>query len=180
MLEPDDIDLVRRCLGGDLKAFEIIVERYQKPVFNVALRILSSTDDAADIAQATFVKAYEKLSSYNDKHKFFSWLYRIAVNTSLNFLEQKKRSDLLGDQEVSQGNQVEEELDAAERVEKLDDAILNLPVDYRVVIVLKHFHDLTYEEIGVILDIPDKTVKSRLFTARQMLKEILLKAGLME
>jgi RNA polymerase sigma-70 factor (ECF subfamily) len=180
MLEPDDTDLVRRCLGGDLKAFEIIVERYQKPVFNVALRILSSTDDAADIAQATFVKAYEKLSSYNDKHKFFSWLYRIAVNTSLNFLEQKKRSDLLGDQEVSQGNQVEEELDAAERVEKLDDAILNLPVDYRVVIVLKHFHDLTYEEIGVILDIPDKTVKSRLFTARQMLKEILLKAGLME
>jgi RNA polymerase sigma-70 factor, ECF subfamily len=180
MSEPDDKDLVRRCLGGDRNAFETLLERYQKPVFNVALRILSSTDDAADITQATFVKAYEKLSSYSDKHKFFSWLYRIAVNTSLNLLEQKKRSDLLGDQEVPQDSQVEEELNAAERIERLEAAILNLPVDYRVVIVLRHFHDLSYEEIGTILEIPEKTVKSRLFTARRMLKEILLRTGLME
>jgi RNA polymerase sigma-70 factor (ECF subfamily) len=180
MLEPDDKDLVRRCLTGDLKAFETILERYQKPVFNVALRLLSNTDDAADVAQSTFVKAYEKLNSYDDRYKFFSWLYRIAVNTSLNFLEQKKRSDLLGDEDVSEGNHLEEELHAAERVEKLEDAILNLPVEYRVVIVLRHFHDLSYEEMGMILDLPDKTVKSRLFTARKMLKDILIKAGLME
>ena len=180
MLEPDDKDLVKRCLTGDLKAFETILERYQKPVFNVALRVLSNIDDAADVTQATFTKAYEKLNSYDSRQKFFSWLYRIAVNTSLNFLEQKKRSDLLGDEEVSEGNIVEEGIHAAERVEKLEDAILNLPVDYRVVIVLRHFHDLSYEEMGVILDLPEKTVKSRLFTARQMLKGILTKAGLME
>jgi RNA polymerase sigma-70 factor (ECF subfamily) len=180
MLEPDDKDLVRRCLSGDLKAFETILERYQKPVFNVALRVLSNTADAADVTQATFVKAYEKLSSYNDRYKFFSWLYRIAINTSLNFLEQKKRSDLLGDEDVSEGNRLEEDLNAAERVEKLEEAILNLSVDHRVVIVLRHFHDLSYEEIGLILDIPEKTVKSRLFTARHLLKDILTKAGLME
>jgi RNA polymerase sigma-70 factor, ECF subfamily len=180
MLEPDDKDLVRRCLNGDLKAFEIILERYQKPIFNVALRVLSNTTDAADVTQATFVKAYEKLSSYNEHYKFFSWLYRIAVNTSLNFLEQKKRSDLLGDEDVSEGNRLEEELNAAERVEKLEDAILNLSIDHRIVIVLRHFHDLSYEEIGEILDIPEKTVKSRLFTARQLLKDMLTKAGLME
>ena len=180
MQEPDDKDLVRRCLSGDLKAFETILERYQKPLFNVALRVLSNADDAADATQATFVKAYEKLNSYDDRYKFFSWLYRIAVNTSLNFLEQKKKSDLLGDEDVSEGNRLEEELHAAERVEKLEDAILNLPVEYRVVIVLKHFHDLSYEEMGMILEIPEKTVKSRLFTARQRLKDILIKAGLME
>ena len=180
MQEPDDKDLVRRCLSGDLKAFETILERYQKPVFNVALRLLSNTDDAADVAQATFVKAYEKLNSYDSRYKFFSWLYRIAVNTSLNFLEQKKRSDLLGDEDVSEGNRLEEELNAAERVEKLEDAILNLSVEYRVVIVLRHFHDLSYEEMGMILDLPEKTVKSRLFTARQILKDLLTKSGLME
>ena len=180
MLEPDDKDLVKRCLAGDLNAFETILERYQKPVFNVALRVLSNTDDAADVTQATFVKAYEKLNSYDSRYKFFSWLYRIAVNTSLNFLEQKKRSDLLGDEDVSEGNRLEEELHAAERVEKLEDAILKLAVEYRVVVVLRHFHDLSYEDMGIILDIPEKTVKSRLFTARQKLKGILTASGLMD
>jgi len=180
MQEPDDKDLVRRCLTGDIKAFETILARYQKPVFNIALRVLSNTADAADVTQSTFIKAYEKLNSYDSRYKFFSWLYRIAINTSLNFLEQKKRSDLLGDEDVSDGNRLEEELHAAERVEKLEDAILSLPVEYRVVIVLRHFHDLSYEEMGTIIDLPEKTVKSRLFTARQMLKETLTKAGLME
>ena len=180
MEEPDDKDLVRRCLSGDMKAFETLLVRYQKPVFNVALRVLSNTADAADVTQAAFLKAYEKLNSYDHHYKFFSWLYRIAINTSLNFLEQKKRSDLLGDEDVSEGNRLEEELNAAERVEKLEDAILNLSVEYRVVIVLRHFHDLSYEEMGMILDLPEKTVKSRLFTARQILKDLLTKSGLME
>jgi RNA polymerase sigma-70 factor (ECF subfamily) len=180
MQEPNDKDLVKRCLSGDQKAFEILLERYQKPVFNIALRILSNTDDAADVTQATFVKAYEKLNSYDNRYKFFSWLYRIAVNTSLNLLEQKKRSDLLGDKDVSDGNRLEEELHAADRIEKLEDAILNLPVEYRVVIVLRHFQDLSYEEMGMILDLPEKTVKSRLFTARQMLRDLLINSGLLE
>lgn len=178
MLEPDDKDLVRRCLAGDPKAFEMILERYQKQVFNVALRILSDRDDAADVTQATFLKAYEKLNSYNERYKFFSWLYRIAVNASLNFLEHKKRSDPLGDEEPAEGNRLEEDIDQAERVEKLEDAMYGLPVDYRVVIVLRHFHDLSYEDIATILEIPEKTVKSRLFTARQLLKDMLVKAGL--
>jgi RNA polymerase sigma-70 factor (ECF subfamily) len=180
MEEPDDKDLVRRCLAGDMKAFETLLTRYEKPVFNVALRVLSNTADAADVTQSTFVKAYEKLSTYDSRYKFFSWLYRIAINTSLNLLEQKKRSDLLGDDDVSGGNHLEEEFHSLERVEKLEDAILNLAVEYRVVIVLRHFHDLSYEEMGMILDIPEKTVKSRLFTARQMLKDLLTRSGLME
>ena len=180
MQEPDDKDLVRRCLKGDQKAFETLLDRYQKPIYNVALRMVSSNDDAADLTQTVFIKAYENLRSYDERFKFFSWLYKIAVNSSLNFLEQKKRNDLLGDQDVSQGPVLEEQIEASERIEKLDDAILQLKPEYRIVIVLRHFHDLSYDEMGEILDIPEKTVKSRLFTARQMLKDLLLKSGLLE
>lgn len=144
MQEPDDKDLVRRCLKGEKKAFETLLDRYQKPIYNVALRMVSSLDDAADLTQTVFIKAYENLRSYDERFKFFSWLYKIAVNSSLNFLEQKKRNDLLGDQDVSQGPVLEEQIEASERIEKLDDAILQLKPEYRIVIVLRHFHDLSY------------------------------------
>jgi RNA polymerase sigma-70 factor (ECF subfamily) len=177
MEEQDDKDLVRRCLKGDQKAFESLLDRYQKPIYNVALRMLGDDDDAADLTQTVFVKAYEKLGSYNEHYKFFSWLYKSAVNASLNFLEQKKRFDVLTDRELSREPRVEDQVEASDRVEKLENAILELKTEYRIVIVLRHFHDLSYDEMGTILDLPAKTVKSRLFTARQMLKEILLRAG---
>jgi len=178
MESPDDKDLVRRCLKGDQKAFESLLDRYQKPIYNVALRMVGDADDAADLTQTVFVRAYEKLGTYDERYKFFSWLYRIAVNASLNFLEQKKRYDVLTDREISQEPRVEEQVEASDRVEKLENAILDLKTEYRIVIVLRHFHDLSYDEMGKILDLPEKTVKSRLFTARQMLKDILLRAGL--
>ena len=178
MTSSDDNDLVKRCLSGDQKAFESLLDRYQKPIFNVALRMVGDADDAADLTQTVFVRAYEKLGTYNDHYKFFSWLYKIAVNASINFLEQRKRYDVLTDREVSQEPLVEDQVDASDRVEKLETAILELSTEYRIVIVIRHFHDLSYDEMGRILDLPEKTVKSRLFTARQLLKEILLKAGL--
>ena len=95
-------------------------------------------------------------------------------------MEKNKRQDLLGDRDVLQGSDVEDELESLERVEKLEEAILELRPEYRIVIVLRHFHDLSYDEMGTILDIPEKTVKSRLFSARQLLKGLLLKSGLME
>lgn len=174
----DDKDLVRRCLKGDQKAFECLLDRYQKPIYNVALRMIGDADDAADLTQSVFIKAYEKLSSYDDRYKFFSWIYKIAVNASINFLEQRKKFDVLTDRELSQEARVEEQVESAERVALLENAILELKTDYRIVIVLRHFQDLSYDEIGKILDLPEKTVKSRLFTARQMLKDMLLKAGL--
>lgn len=158
----------------------MLLDRYQKPIYNVALQMVNNIDDAADLTQTVFIKAYEKLNSYNDRYKFYSWLYRIAVNTSLNFVEKNKRQELLGDRDVLQGSLVEDELESLERVEKLQEAILELRPEYRIVIVLRHFHDLSYDEMGTILDIPEKTVKSRLFAARQMLKDLLLKSGLME
>lgn len=180
MKEMDDKNLVRECLNRNLGAYEEIVDRYQKPIYNVVLRMVNNPDDASEVTQNVFVKAYEKLSTYNEHFKFFSWLYKIAVNASLTFLEQKKRIDLLADQDVPQDSSLEQDVEASERVEILEEAILQLRPEYRIVIVLRHFHDLSYDEIGQILDIPEKTVKSRLYTARQVLKDLLLKAGLVD
>ena len=167
MQEPDDKDLVRRCLKGDQKAFETLLDRYQKPIYNVALRMVSSNDDAADLTQTVFIKAYENLRSYDERFKFFSWLYKIAVNSSLNFLEQKKRNDLLGDQDVSQGPVLEEQIEASERIEKLDDAILQLKPEYRVVLVLCYFERLSYSEMALALRCSIDQVRGRLHRARQ-------------
>ena len=86
-MESDDILLVQQCLNGNTKAYEIIVEKYYKIIFRMAFRVLKNDDDAEEITQIVFVKAYENLSSYNSKYKFFSWLYKITVNESLNFIK---------------------------------------------------------------------------------------------
>lgn len=178
MKEQDDKELVRKCLGGENKAFEIILDRYEKPIYNGILRMVNDPEDAADLTQSVFVKAYEKLTTYDPRFKFFSWLYKIAVNASLNFLSHNKRQERLDERVVAEGRGLEEEFDESERYQKLEDAILALRADFRILIVLRHFQNLSYDEMSKILDIPEKTVKSRLFTARQTLKNILVKSGL--
>jgi RNA polymerase sigma-70 factor (ECF subfamily) len=169
----DDQTLIRQFLGGERRAFEPLVERYQKAVYNVALRMSNDPDDAADITQNVFIKASEKLGTYDPKYKFFSWIYRIAVNESINFVEAAKRGEALHEGLVS-GERDPDEIAQAEMLsESISQGLLELGKDGRIVIILRHFEELTYEEIGSILDLPVKTVKSRLFTARQSLKKIL-------
>jgi RNA polymerase sigma-70 factor (ECF subfamily) len=173
-----DADLVRECLAGNQRSFETLVRKYEKPIFNVALRILRDRDDAMDVTQTVFVKAYEKLGSFDEKREFFSWIYRIAINESINASKKTRRQD-----EYESGVTAalppsqEERRDAEILSEEIEGAIEVLTLDYRMVIVLRHFHDFSYQEIAEILDIPEKTVKSRLFTARQQLKEILTARG---
>jgi RNA polymerase sigma factor (sigma-70 family) len=88
-----DASLVRECLGGHQRAFDTLVKKYEKPIYNVALRMLRDPDDAMDVAQSTFVKAYEKLGTFDQKREFFSWLYRIAINESINASKRTKRMD---------------------------------------------------------------------------------------
>lgn len=173
-----DYALVKHCLRGEPRAFEQLVDKYQKPIFNVAYRMVRDYDDAEDIAQNAFVKAYENLSAYNPKHKFFSWLYRMAVNEALNFLKQKNRLQGLSEDLQAGEQSPDKRYEEAELSESLHDALMELKVDHRAAIVLKHFEDLSYRDIGYILEIPEKTVKSRLFTARQLLRDILIKKGL--
>jgi RNA polymerase sigma-70 factor (ECF subfamily) len=179
MKERTDAVLVDQCLKGDNTAYETLVTKYHKPIYNLALRMAKVTEDAEDITQTVFVKAYEKLDSYNPAHRFFSWIYRIAVNESINFCKRNKRTDEYESGVTGMEKFTPEDNFRAEQLgEHVGDAIGRLKLDYRLVIVLKHFHDFTYKEMSDVLQIPEKTVKSRLFTARQQLKTILEKEGI--
>lgn len=176
MKEADDLILVRMSLEGDVKAFEAIVLRYQTPIYHVALRIINDRDGAEDVTQTTFLKAFENLKTFNPKYKFFSWLYRIAINEALNFLNQNKSFEELSDEFVSDEKTLEELFDEGKIIEDVQQALMALNPIYRIPIVLKHIQGLSYKEISDVLDIPEKTVKSRLFTGRQLLAKILRKA----
>jgi RNA polymerase sigma-70 factor, ECF subfamily len=173
----DDDALVERVLVGDVAAFSTLVERYQKVVFNVALRFLQDTDDAEDVAQSVFIKIYERLSSYDRRLKFFSWLYRIAVNESLNALRLRKPMDRVTEQQPKQGPDALDEMERAETARLIDEAIQSLSMDQRAVIILRHYEALRYDEIASILNITETKVKSRLFSARQTLRTLLEQRG---
>jgi RNA polymerase sigma-70 factor (ECF subfamily) len=179
MTEQEDLTLVRQCLEGNQNAFGALIAKHHKAVFNVALRVVNDYQDAQDLTQAVFIKAYEKLGSFDAGHKFFSWIYRMAVNESLNFIKRRRRFEALDDgaEYAATGPTPAEDYEESEMSRNVQNALMNLEIDHRAVIVLKHFENLSYEEIGYILDIPEKTVKSRLFTARQVLKDIMIKKG---
>jgi len=177
MAELDDLLLIRQCLQGHSGSFGALIDRYQKPIFNVALRMVHDDDDAADIAQAVFVKAFENLRSFNPKHRFFSWIYRMAVNESINLIKRTERFEGMQEEPAAIAKTPADDYEEGETSAAIRRALATLNLDYRAVIILKHFEGFSYLEIAEILGIPEKKVKSRLFTARTMLKDILLKQG---
>ena len=177
MIEQDDLKIIEECLGGNTEAFEQIVDKYQKPIFNGAYRIINQYEDAEDVTQAVFVKAFENLRSFNPKYKFFSWLYRMLINESLNFINHRKRIEISDTETMRHKLNPQENHRAIDLSRDIQNALMDLKPDYRVVVVLKHFRDFSYKEMSTVLDIPEKTVKSRLFTARQALKDILVRKG---
>ncbi len=167
-----DETLVGRCLAGDQAAFEGIVIRYQRGLFNVALRLLGSYEDARDCTQTAFVKAYEHLDTFDASQRFVSWIYRILRNECLNALRARRPSEPVSLEWAAAGIP-SDSLMAFERNRAVQSALLGLTADYREVIVLRHFTELSYDDIAVTLGIPVKTVKSRLYSARQRLGEVL-------
>jgi RNA polymerase sigma-70 factor (ECF subfamily) len=178
MSEVDDLTLVNRCIQGHTKAFEPIVDRYQKAIFNVALRMLNDYEDAQDIAQSVFVKTFENLASFNPKYKFFSWIYRMAINESINYLNKRKPIEEIQDNVISRDKTPDQELLDRDLSDRVQAALMDLQLDARVVLILKHLEGFSYREISFILEVPEKTVKSRLFSSRKQLRDILLKRGL--
>ena len=168
--------LVERFRKGDREAFTELVVRYQRPIYNAAFWILHSADDARDIAQAVFLKVAEHLDEYDSQHRFFSWIYRIAVNESLNLLRRNGHEEAL-DEEAdfpeSESANPESRARAAERTRDIERALLSMSPADRTVLVLRHFSECSYQEIAQILDIDEKTVKSRLFEARNRLRNLL-------
>ena len=171
----DDFDraLVRRFLDGERAAGDELVNRYHRSVFNVALRMLGNVQDAEDVTQTVFGNAFLSLDSYDPGYRFFSWIYRMTVNESLNTIKRRRNVvsldgsfDLPAQSAVSQS--------AAEAEERVGRALMELKPDDRAVVVLKHFVSFSYEEISDVLGVPVKTVKSRLFTARERMRQSLL------
>jgi RNA polymerase sigma-70 factor (ECF subfamily) len=168
----EDARWVVKCLRGDAEAFNPLVRKYQRTLFTVARRLVGDHEDALDVTQNVFVRAYEKLDTYDPKRRFFSWIYRIAVNESLNLRRARKSSEPLKDTVAAKGGAADA-AEASERRAGIDAALGRLTMEYREVIVMRYFAELSYEEIGEALGIPEKTVKSRLFSAKERLAVLL-------
>ena len=180
MSEDDDAAAVGECLAGNGQAFARLVERYERPVYNVALRMLRNPEDARDVSQNVFLKAYQGLAQYDPQYRFYSWIYRIAINESLNLLRLRRReAGPVDEQQPSDGPGPAESLAEDVTQREVADAIDCLKPDYRAVIVLKYVAERSYEEIAGILGIEVKTVRSRLFTARQLMKDRLAARGML-
>jgi RNA polymerase sigma-70 factor, ECF subfamily len=169
--------LVGAARAGDPNAFGALVDAYGRAVFNLALRMVGNREDARDLAQTVFVKAYQKLETFDGRARFFSWMYRIAINESLNWLSRRKSVVELDERLESGDPTPDVRAEASEEERMVQDALMDLTAEYRQVIVLRHFMDLSHTEMGGILHLPEKTVKSRLHTARARLGEALRKRG---
>ena len=168
--------LVERCRDGDRAAFTELVIRYQRPIYNAAYRVLGNSEDASDIAQAVFLRVAERLDDYDPQFRFFSWIYRIALNESLNLLRRNGR-DVPLDDEIdppdAESAGPEAQASGAELSRRVQRALMRMRADDRTVLTLRHFSECSYREIGEILDLQEKKVKSRLFEARQRLRVLL-------
>lgn len=181
-----DVTLVRRAQGGDLDAYNELIRRYQERIYGTLYHMTSNHEDANDLTQEAFVKAWQALPSFKGGSSFFTWLYRIAVNKTLNFLKQRgKRYHLsLNDMDVNAENDPDlvalvsehtpqREVNLNELQEKLNAAMQKLSETHRTVVVLHDIQGMSHEEIGKIIGCNTGTVRSRLFYARQQLQAYL-------
>lgn len=176
----DDLKWIRKAKNGSHRAFEKLVLKYQQRIYFTVRRIVLDHDDANDIVQDTFVKTYQNLHRFDEQFPFYPWLRRIALNTTLNHQAKvQRKKELLSDEQQFDQIEVEganplQEMMHHELQNKIVEAMAQLPIDQRIVFVLRTNDELSYEEISEQLDISTGTVMSRLSRARAKLKEILL------
>ncbi len=176
MAEDDDQALVESCKRGDRAAFAVLVTRYQRALFNAAYRLLGNAEDANDMTQVVFFRVLERLNAYDPRYKFFSWIYRIAINESVSLLREKRREEPIDDEFDPPdlvGADPESSLDDLQTTECVQRALMRMKQEDRIVLTLRHFSECTYREMADILSLEEKTVKSRLFEARQRLAGML-------
>ena len=177
MTEQDDGALVQRSIQGDRAAFELLVVRYQRPVYNAALRLLRDPEEARDVAQTTFLNVFEHLRDYDPGFKFYSWIYRIAVNESLNILGRRKPFEAISGEEPDDAPGPDSEAEGVQTRGAIEGALMRITPELRAVVVLRHVMQLSYQDMAETLSLPEKTVKSRLYSARQLLRDILAQEG---
>lgn len=175
-------DVVARLLARDASAYARLVDCYERPLFKVAFRMLGNAAEAAEVTQDTFLKVFENMPAYDPRHRLFSWVYRIAVNTAIDRLKHRRHEALvaIAVDDLPLASEVpgpDEHLADSQRQDVVQAALMELQDDHRAVIVLRHFSGCSYGEMATILGIPEKTVKSRLYSARQLLKDRLCARG---
>lgn len=177
MSDEKDIECVRRTLGGDTDAFGEIVTRYERSLFNAVYHIVRDREDAREITQTVFMKAFAGLSGFDEGRRFFSWIYRIAMNESFNFRTARHSTEPVLASLAGTDDSPEERAAAAELRRAVDDALATLTPQYRAVIVLRHVTGCSYHEAAEILGVPEDIVRSRLFTARRALRDAMIARG---
>ena len=189
MTREQEAAIVRKVLGGDANAFETLVLEYEKNVYNIALRMTGTSEDAADMTQEAFIKAYNSLQSFRGDSKFSVWLYRIVSNVCLDFLRSKNRRPTVS-LSVEDDDGEDAQLDVADESQSpellLDRKLTrdsvrrgldSLPPDYRQILLLREIQGLSYDEIAQALSLEVGTVKSRIFRARKRLCTFLIDDG---
>ncbi|HYS03873.1 MAG TPA: sigma-70 family RNA polymerase sigma factor [Candidatus Dormibacteraeota bacterium] len=174
--EPTDVDLIRDVLAGRVERFEVLVRRYQRLVATAALRMGTPRDEVEDVTSEVFYKVYKSLGRYRPEHALSTWLYRIAINAALDRKRSTRHESRMEELSPSLADgrpSLESQATDLERSRLLQEALERIPGHYRSPLVLAHLEGMPLEEIARVLDLPEGTVKSRLFRARAMLKDII-------
>ncbi len=158
---------------------ELLLTHYEKPVYNAALRMLGNPEDAADVTQTVFLKAFENILRYDPARRFFSWIYRIAINESIDQLKRRRHDVPLDTEPPADTPLPAESLQEQQVGDEIQAVLLELEPDLRAVIVLRYFTECDYRDIGATLGIPESTVKSRLFSARRDMRRRLQRHGIL-
>jgi RNA polymerase sigma-70 factor (ECF subfamily) len=185
-----DCDLVTRAIRGREDGFNELVRRYQRPIAAYVYRMVGDYDAALDLTQEVFIKVYSSLARYRPEFKFSTWIYKIAHNASVDHLrrsasrEQAIISEVDGEERemtvMSRKLSPEQEYAVEERRAEIERVVRQLPSVYRELIILRHQHDLSYDEIAEVMSLPLGTVKNRLFRAREMMRQQLVERGITE
>ena len=173
----DDEQIIENCISGDTDSFRYLVDKYQPRIINACYKYTKNLDDAEDVAQEVFLKAYSNLDKFKFDSKFYSWIYRIAINTSLNYInskEKRQEKETISEESCqindnSASSNPKDYYEFTELVDKVQPLINKLPNDLKILIELYEINDNTYEEISKKLSMPIGTVRSRLHRARNML-----------
>lgn len=181
-----DQDLVKQVQSGNKNAFNLLVVRHQNKVMNIVSRYVKNSGDVADVTQEAFIKAYRALPNFRGESAFYTWLYRIAVNSAKNYLTSQSRKPPASDVDAQEADfydgsdalkenaSPEKTLLSEELQTKLFAAIDNLPDDLRAAITLREIEGLSYEEIATVMECPVGTVRSRIFRAREAIDKVIL------
>jgi RNA polymerase sigma-70 factor (ECF subfamily) len=173
--------LILKAKKGDMKAFEALIRKYQRSIYILCHRMTGAHQSADDLSQEAFIKAYVSLAQFKDGMNFYTWIRKIAVNNSLNYLKSRNREESLGEREnkisstpdSAKQELPQEKLQRKQITQKFEEALKALPYDHRIIFILRVYENQSYREIAELLSIPEGTVMSRLSRTRKKLRALL-------